>query len=309
MQCYRIKLTVSSAFITPWHSDTIFGHLCWAAERHGVFDNFTGASGLIDLYCGDAPPFIVSDAFPAGFLPVPVNLKEYFNRETGEKLSKERYSFLKKLKSIEYITVDQFRSYQRGEQFDLEEQTGHIVSAITLHNQINRLTGTTGDAGTLYELDEKFVAKGKLDLYVRIQDGFKDDVMKLFDIFASGGFGKKKSTGKGAFTVEQFERFDELDSVEKADGFMALSHFIPSKKDPIDGAYKTIVKYGKLGEEKALCGNPFKKPLLMLRPGAIFTAEVMKPFYGRMIERIAYADKDVVQYGYAFPVPVVMRRL
>jgi CRISPR-associated protein Csm4 len=83
-----------------------------------------------------------------------------------------------------------------------------------------------------------------------------------------------------------------------------LSHFVPAKNDPTNGAYKTMVKYGKLGEEKTFCGNPFKKPLIVLKPGAVFKTQIMKPFYGRLLEKIAFADPAMVQYGYAFPVPI-----
>ena len=305
MQTYRIKLSLSSGFITPWQSDTIFGHLCWAAERHGDFDNFTGASGLINLYRMGKPPLIVSDAFPAGFLPAPTYLKVFFDLKSGDKLDIEKYSFLKMVKNTEYITIEQFRSFQRGEIFDPGEQAGQFVSSVTLHNQINRLTGTTGDEGSLFELEERFAKNHRLDIYVKIEEEFEDDVKRLFELFAAGGFGKKKSTGKGAFKIEHFERFEKLDTVKTANGFVSLSHFVPSQSDPVDGVYKTIIKYGKLGEEKALCGNPFKKPLIMFKPGAVFKTEVMKPFFGRLVEKIAYADDSVVQYGYAFPVPVI----
>ena len=77
------------------------------------------------------------------------------------------------------------------------------------------------------------------------------------------------------------------------------------KGDPTDGAYKIMIKYGKLGEEKTYCGQPFKKPLIMLRPGAVFRTSPVKPYYGRLVEDVAYSDSSVVQYGFAFSVPIV----
>lgn len=65
-----------------------------------------------------------------------------------------------------------------------------------------------------------------------------------------------------------------------------------------------MVKYGKLGEEKTFCGNPFKKPLIMLKPGAVLRDDNPRPWYGRLVEQIAYADPAVVHFAYAFPVPV-----
>ncbi|MEI6125152.1 MAG: hypothetical protein WCQ99_01230 [Pseudomonadota bacterium] len=304
MQTYLIDLNINSGFITPWHADTIFGHLCWVAERHTGFENFKGAAGLIDLYRKGEPPFIVSDAFPDGFLPAPANLKELFAGTFAEGLTIDKYSALKKVKETEYITIDQLQSYQRGTIFDFKDFKKPFALAVTLHNQINRMSNTTGEHGSLFELDEKYVKAGKLNVYVKISDGFKNDVIRLFDLFAAGGFGKKKSSGKGAFKINRFEECGIFEGIDSPNGFVCLSHFIPAPHDPAEGFYKTTVKYGKMGEEKSLGGNPFKKPLLMIKPGAVFKTDTVKSFYGRLMENIAYSDASVVQYGFAFPVPV-----
>lgn len=304
MRTYLIELSVPSGFITPWHSDTIFGHLCWAAERHDGFKNFTVARGFIDLFRGATPPLILSDAFPAGYLPAPANLKEFFDKRMKGDLDRERYSLLKKVKAIQYISLEQFQRYQQGELFELGEDESRIIQAFTLHNQINRFTNTTGETGSLFELEERFVRDGKLCIYAKIKKGFEEDAERLFDLFAAGGFGRKKSSGKGAFKVLSFGEYNELDGMEKPEGYMSLSHFVPAQSDPTDGVYKVMVKYGKMGEEKALGGNPFKKPLLMIKPGAVFKTESCKPYYGRLVENIAYAHEEVVQYGFGFAVPV-----
>lgn len=306
MRTYKIELSVPSGFITPWHSDTIFGHLCWVAERHDGFTNFSGAAEFIDLYRGETPPLVLSDAFPAGYLPAPANLKEYYDQSMKGDLDVDRYSLLKKVKAFQYLTLEQFLKYQNGEMFDLAEGegSGQMKTAFTLHNQINRLSNTTGDSGSLFELEERFVCGGKLDIYARIAEGFEGDAMRLFELFAAGGFGRKKSTGKGAFNILSFKEYKGLDVVENPKEYLSLSHFVPAQSDPTDGTYKVMVKYGKMGEDKALGGNPFKKPLMMIKPGAVFRAESWKPYYGRLIENIAYACSEVVQYGFAFSVPV-----
>lgn len=157
----------------------------------------------------------------------------------------------------------------------------------------------------MFELDEQFApGDGKIQVYAKIREGFEDDLHRLFEVFAAGGFGKKKSSGKGNFQIEGFAPFDGFDSVNGGRGFISLSHFVPAQNDPTDGAYKTMVKYGKLGEEKTFCGNPFKKPLIMLKPGAVFKTEDIKPYYGRLLEKIAFTDPDVVQYGFGFAVSI-----
>lgn len=126
-------------------------------------------------------------------------------------------------------------------------------------------------------------------------------------MLAQGGYGKKRTTGKGAFSLNSFERFNGFGLPEGviANGFVMLSHFVPAATDPTDGAWKVRVKYGKLGDEKTFCGNPFKKPLIMLQPGAVFRTENPKLWYGMLVENIAFTDPDVVQYGFGFAVPLI----
>lgn len=304
MRTYRIELAAPSGFITPWQADTVFGHLCWGAERQGQFGNFKGAAGLTDLFRSNDPPFVISDGFPAGLLPAPITLKSHFAPESAENLDGTSYDLMKKAKKREFLTIAQFQAFQRGERPDLEDNAQGFIPATTLHNQISRITNTTGESGSLFELDEQFApGDGTIELYARIREGFEDDLRLLFEIVAASGFGKKKSSGKGSFAVASFAPFDGFEGIANPTGYVSLSHFIPAQGDPTDGAYKTMVKYGKLGEEKTFCGNPFKKPLIMLKPGAVFRDSNPRPWYGRLVENIAYADSSVVHFAYTFPVP------
>jgi CRISPR-associated protein Csm4 len=93
--------------------------------------------------------------------------------------------------------------------------------------------------------------------------------------------------------------------IANPNGFVSLSPFVPAQNDPVDGVYKTIVKYGKLGENYALCGNPFKKPLLLLKADSVFkTPDTPKEYYGGIINGTASAKPEVVQFAYAFAVPM-----
>lgn len=79
---------------------------------------------------------------------------------------------------------------------------------------------------------------------------------------------------------------------------------MPAPRDPIEGCYETFVKYGKLGEELAYSPNPFKKPILFIKGGAVFNiAGKVKPFYGCLLRDVSPLDSiDLVQYAFAFPV-------
>jgi len=313
MQTYQITIKVPSGFVTPWHADTVFGHLCWVAERHDCFKRFSGAAGLIELFRGSDPPFILSDGFPGGLLPAPVTLKNLYRRAENGEVDVAQYDLMKRAKKAAYITIEEFLSFQQGNvpalsDFDQKD----FVTATVLHNTISRITNTTGSQGSLYESDEKYAANGEIQIYIKIKDGFEDDVRLLFNKFAQGSYGAKKSTGKGTFSIKSFISFSAFDSkVGNKDrkhevcGFITLSHFVPAKDDPTEGAYKTMIKYGKLGEEKTFCGQPFKKPLIMLKPSAVFRTNSIRPYYGMLLENISDAEPSVVQYAFAFTVPFV----
>jgi CRISPR-associated protein Csm4 len=314
MKTYQITLALPSGFVTPWHADTIFGHLCWTAERHDCFQRFSGAAGLIELFRRDEPPFILSDGFPSGLLPAPVTLKSLFGRAEACEIDVDQYDLMKRAKKAEYITIEEFLMFQNGSVPALSGagQKG-FTKATVLHNTISRITNTTGSQGSLFESDEIFAANGEIQIYVKIRDGFEEDVRLLFDRFAQGSYGAKKSTGKGTFSIKSFlpcSGFDGSESKKPGDqaisGFVSLSHFVPAKGGPTEGAYKTMIKYGKLGEEKTFCGQPFKKPLIMLKPGAVFYTDNIRPYYGLLMENISDAEPSVVQYAFAFSVPFVM---
>lgn len=55
----------------------------------------------------------------------------------------------------------------------------------TLHSSINRISGTTGDEGSLFELEEYALEKDQLNaetisIYLKIKDGWEEKVLTLF---------------------------------------------------------------------------------------------------------------------------------
>jgi CRISPR-associated protein Csm4 len=100
------------------------------------------------------------------------------------------------------------------------------------------------------------------------------------------GFGADTSAGLG-----QFELLREPEAVAWLDepptttnGCMMLSTFQPAVNDPTDGLWESFVKYGKLGPDFGLKNEQiYKRPLLMLRPGACFATSSLPPFLGRAI--------------------------
>ena len=310
MKTYCLKLRPRNSFLTPWQADTIFGSLCWIMTwREGT----DALSQFLQHYKNGNPPFILSDGFPGDFLPAPVHLSLMTPRDEGL----EGYQYAKKLKKVSWLTREEFKSVCSGK-LNIQPAAGRdpIKTFTTLHSSINRISGTTGDEGSLFELKEQAVYEsetldGTISIYIRIQNGWEEKLLDLFKNLSLTGYGKKRSVGKGSFELLGGpESFDGFDLIQGANGFVSLSSFVPAKDDPTGGFYKTLVKYGKLGGEYAFSGNPFKKPLMMMTAGSSFyvTGDV-KPFYGRLIEGTAPAKPEVVQYGFAFAVPIRLEGL
>jgi CRISPR-associated protein Csm4 len=81
---------------------------------------------------------------------------------------------------------------------------------------------------------------------------------------------------------------------------------VPRQGDPTDVTYRTRVKRGKLAEALAI-PSPWKKPLLMLAPGAVARlddGDGVCEWYGELVEDVHWTEEGIVQYGYAFPLPV-----
>jgi len=291
MKTLQIKLKCEGNFLTPFQADTIFGHLCWAvAHKEGE----KGIEGFLNPFKQGNPPFIISDGFPEGLLPKPI-AGDYFFGNPEER---------KEWKKIEFLSFNDFNLIRNGEKCSFKGQDSLIKTSSVAHNTVNRLTNTTLEEGGVYTLKEMNFSS--IAIYVKsISEEWNNRIVDLFKELSKSGFGRKKSIGKGQFSVAEVRDF-EFPSIAGPNGFVTLSNFCPAEDDPTEGFYKTIIKYGKLSEEYTFCGNPFKKPLLMIRTGSVFqTNGGPKEFYGRMItEGISPAKPEVLHYAYAFAVPI-----
>lgn len=300
MKTYRLKIKPHSSFLTPWQADTIFGSLCWVmawCEGEKVLQSF------LEEYKNGNPSFVLSDGMPGDLLPAPAHLS--LLEQKGEGF--ETYQKAKMLKKIAWLPLETFQSVRNGNlKLEQAEKAETFKVFTTLHSSINRITGTTGEEGSLFELEEYASALNEISIYLKIKDGQEEKVFSLFKNLSLIGYGKKRSVGKGAFEIiGKLEPFDRFKDFSGANGYVSLSNFVPAQDDPTDGFYKTLIKYGKLGGEFTFCGKPFKKPMVMLTAGSSFKVDGnIKPFYGRIVKEIAPAKPEVVHYGYAFAVPV-----
>jgi CRISPR-associated protein Csm4 len=292
MKTYRITLKIHGSIMTPFQADTLFGHLCWVtAYREGK----EGLTEFLEPFMKGTPPFLVSDGFPQDLLPKPLSAESYVEDPEQRK----------KLKKADLVILKDFELLREGRDYMPDLPPTPYSVYLLPHNRIDRLTTSTSKEGGVFSLRQTFVPEQNIYLKV-ISDGWKDRVTGLLQDLSRAGYGKKKSIGTGQFSVAGVTEFT-FRTISGADGFVSLSNFCPAEKDPTEGLYKTFVKYGKLGEEFAFCGNPFKRPLVMMKAGSVFKVDgEPREYYGRIIHKgISPAKPEVVQYAYAFAVPVM----
>lgn len=295
MKNLRIRLDIHSGTLTPFQADTIFGHLCWVVAYRGTDKDL---QQFLEPFKNGSPPFTISDGFPAGFLPKPLSTEFNIDDPAGRK----------ELKALDFLAVEDFNRVRKGASFKPQHIEVPLSTTTVTHNTVSRLTQTTPPEGGVYSIEETFTPC--VDVYVKvISEAWISRVAELFEELSKTGYGRRKSIGKGQFSVSGITEW-QFERIEGANGFVTLSNFCPRSEDPTQGLYKTFVKYGKLGGHFTFCGNAFKRPLVMIRTGSVFnTGGDPKEFYGRMVqEHIAPAKPEVVQYAYAFTVPLVFRQ-
>ncbi len=315
MQLYRLRVVPESPWLTPWQSDTVGGLLCWVCAR--TLGARVLNERIIEPAVNGDPPFVVSDAFPEDWLPVPASVLLL------PWPAEER----KAVKRARWVGRAAFRQVQRG----CRPQVSDLVLEPLVHeyvqvrNAIRRGAGNaTGDGGLFptYErtlgLDLQNRPLEYLTIYLRVRPDDSEFLLTLFHELAAWGFGADRSVGKGQFRVAGgLEQVAELDDVTEPTGCAVLSTFQPNRSDPTDGAWRAFTKYGKLGPDFGL-ENVFKRPLVLLRPGACFGSTVHRAWLGRAIPadellapdvaaHVSRANAKIVHWGFGLAVPIRWR--
>lgn len=299
MHWYKAKLVTESWLASAWQADTIWGHLCWGL-RH--MEGEKALLQFIESYEQGTPPLLLSNGFPDDLLPRPVLPEPDIDKSLSLKEQRQKFRDRKEAKGIRWLTEKEFTRALAGEQFIPSDKRDTEIRLVTLKNQINRLTGTTGAEGQLFNFTQ--YRWQSVAIYLKVADTFVAKAKELFHYLAQAGYGKRKSVGYGQIRLERFEPFPGFPAPANPNGFLSLSDFVPSAKDPVSGYWSILVKYGKLGEELAVAGNPFKKPLVMFMAGSCFYDLPIREYYGRLVRGLSPAHDGVVQYGLALPIPM-----
>lgn len=322
---YTIEITLLSSIETPFHSDTIFGHICWA---YRYLNDEGKLKVFLNLYeeAPSQPPLLVSNGFPKGYLPKPVIppvTQKYLKDQVNDVERIEASFRIKTIKKADTISKDKFAQLQRDKitpdnlfaaMYDcydiIMDNKRKQKTIMAQHNTIDRIQGSVRRGG-LFAQDETFFdsTAGLFEIYLKTNYLSLGELKRIFEFISRQGFGRDKSTGKGFFSFRINEGVD-LPESPRPNAFMTLSSYVPATNDPMRGYYNIIHKYGKLGGGYAtgdprVSGNPFKVPLIMFSAGSTFIDENYNKdrVYGSLLDNVHH-NTDIRHYAYAFPLGI-----
>lgn len=328
----RYTITPESPLITPIMSDTLFGHFCWALRYR---DGESKLTEFLDGYGnGRAAPVLFSSAFPSGHLPRPSlpspsrNALRTFVRENVGESKAERFdglSQVKKWSKRRTISLDDWRAlkggysdlrlYQRfAERKDYGQSEPSFKTDVTASNRIDRLTGTVpseGGGGLFQRSKIWYLPGATLDLYVEVDTEERSGDVDWFlqEFLPDNGFGADKSVGMGMLRIKRDDGFKPADlDVPDANARISLSLAAFAGMEEIFTYYRLTTKLGKLGGSFAVTGpnggnpRPYKKPLLMYEPGAVFFTE--QPLNTRPLLDNVHSDNRIRHCGIPITLPM-----
>jgi CRISPR-associated protein Csm4 len=326
MNYFRVRLELAGPVVgsNPWQADTIFGHLCWALR---YADGVAELRRFLDAYQEPGePPILVSNGFPGDLLPRPLHLEHLpasppgpHANTAGEGVgseAEEAFAYHRDLRKRQYLTPQEFQDAResRPPAPGSRDPENVVSTRVTLKNQINRLTNTTGEGGQLFGFEETFYLDRdskvpQVTIYCAVAESYgATQAQRLFRALEASGYGKRKAVGYGAISHLDWQPFPWFPDVPGANAAVSLSNFVPARGDPTKGWWKTLVKYGRLGEEFASSLHPFKRPVIMLQAGTVLLDPSPRPYYGRLVRGVSFLDPGIVQYGYALAVPLRVPR-
>lgn len=318
-EIYKLSLRQKSALLTPLQSDTIFGAFCWRLKE---YQGETALAAFLDFFKQGSPVFTISDAFyetqeeddillPRLFFPIPKPQEVGLDRKEML-LQKARYKKNDQKPFISIRALNRFFTGALDEYWSVLSESQEEFTGIETHSRtsvkINTSTFSHEDGGLYHYKTEVLSSRYNYCVFIKV---LQPELFNQYSCqqmlkatFNHAGFGKKKSSGYGQFEVLKFERCNVFEEAKNPNGFITLSHYLPSENDKITDAFYDIrLKYGKLGEQFASDEKPFKKPVYLMKPGSCFkTADPGRLFYGRCTGEgeISSFKKEIIQNGYCF---------
>ena len=290
MKLYRIELELKSPLVTPLKGDTIWGHFAWGIANH---EGDEGIAKFIEDCKKDSPAFIVSSAFPHGY----ICKQMYEPNVRTDSLDANSYAEIKKLKKQKYEKASDYLDTKAKDSGKPEEV---FVKELHAHNSISRVSGTVNE-GSLYAVEELWSKEKTFDLYV-LSDYSKELILEITGWAFENGFGADSSTGKGAITLH--DTIEEVLPKKQSNKYMALAPFIVPDMNKIQNLRADIfVRSGKIGGAFVSSLAPWKKSVVLYDEGAVFESTERIEYIGTLLSNM-HADKRIVQSAFAPVIPI-----
>lgn len=285
MALFRKSIEIRSRLRTPLKGDTIWGHVACGVASH------EGDEGLEKFFLLD-PPFVVSSAFPHGYLPKPVILEE---EESKEFSSMEEYTEFKKRKKCKFVPASEYLEVDDGN----ADSDNLFVSTSTTHVTISRETGAALDEH-LFVVDENWPDKDGLvmDLYIA-SNLPAERIDELVSWAFEFGYGADISVGAGEVRV--LEGLAEVRPAKSRTGrYIALGPFVVKDADISDLRGSTFIRKGKIGGALASEISPYKKSVILFDEGATFRSEKIIDYVGTLLHQMhSTTQYDICQSAFA----------
>lgn len=283
-----------SSIAAPPRAPALWGHLAWWVR---YTQGEARLKEWLEAFQHD-PPFLLSSAFPTGYLPRPY-LPQLQVEDTQER---------KALKQIRYLSLETFaKVIQEGEQalLDAPELKESKAPKVTLATQtrvgINRTTGTAQEGilftSRVYWLSDK-EQQQTWTVYAQVRQpvDYLEAALREIGLF---GYAGKASVGLGRFEVVGSEEL-ELPEAENPTHYVTLSPTLPQG----EGFWALETYWGRLGGHYALAETPFKRPYLRALEGSVFKESPKAGLLEVTPEPAPEKGVRVWEYLYAFPLGV-----
>jgi len=326
---YAIRIKPLSDFATRLAGDTLFGHFCWQV----AYDAALVAGGLeAALARYDERPFAV---FSSGFPEIPSTAtggRAYALPRPALPMSwlcpveedrRQRIEHRKEHKRRSWVLLSEdLRLDLAGARYCTGDEVAVMVAGQTVvphalqptlektverpHNTINRATNTTGTGMFApYSVPSLSYLPGMRLVVFAILDADATDIDRIvlgLSRIGSFGFGRDASTGMGRFVVEGARELSTPAS-EAINALYTLGPCVPKKSDcGGDYFFTPFVRYGRHGDTLATSPVPYKAPVVMAGPGAVFTLLPGQPvpaYVGRAVRGVSRMQPEAVHQGYA----------
>lgn len=302
----HVQLQLRTPLGTPWSGDTLFGQICHAASERQGSDALTQ---LLAGYDRGQAWLVVSDAFPAGYLPrptVPASLQKTSSDPSERKAAKgkrwiplEQVKAVPSLEKLLSVAVNDEVAYGQGKA---------PMQAAAFHNTLNRLTGTTGTGiFAPYTQSQIFYAPGQMfDLWCLLDETrlSVDELRAMLEQIGQFGYGRDATVGLGKFEVASFATTSLFSaSSPQTSLWWTLAPCAPQGLglDAERSYWRVMTRFGRHGGVLALGGNPFKQPLLLAATGAVLASKdnTSRQFIGQGLTHVSLAQPAAVHQGYA----------